>query len=294
MSTRSAARSRRTSFTLLELVVVIMILATLAGLVIPQVSMLGRSSDMAATSKNTQDVANNLGLFFVLQKRFPQGMDSLLADTSSPADGVPDSVYVPMQSDGVTPATNEANQARGLPISGPDLWDDLTLGTLTNVTGTAEFARSFTRCGFDFVFDHSFTAINSNSSATLQRALGTPIPVAELISLSPTAVRLIPARLDTSTSPATTIPAGTIDSNRFRVVALGFGQNATGGGKTALNAPIYPGCDGRYYGRYIAFFKVYATGERATLLGVTDSYGRTSDYSIQQFNESLPDDSRQG
>ena len=286
-------RSRRIAFTLLELVVVIMILATLAGLVIPQVSMLGRSSDMAATSKNNQDVANNLGLFFVLQKRFPQGMDSLLGDTDG--DNVADSIYVPMQADGVTPATNEANQARGLPISGPDLWDDLQLATLTNVTGVAEYQRSFSRCGFDFVFDHSFSVVNSNNSGTIQRALSSSgTPVAELISGSNTAVRLIPASLDTSVSPAVSIPAGTINPARFRVVALGLGPNVTATGKTLLNSPIYPGCDGRYYGRYIAFFKVYATGERATLLGVTDAYGRTSDYSIQQFNESLPDDSRQG
>ena len=49
-----------------------------------------------------------------------------------------------------------------------------------------------------------------------------------------------------------------------------------------------------YYGRYIAYFKVYASGERASLVGVSDSYGRTPDYTGQQFNESLPDGARQG
>src|SRR5688572_6948449 len=74
---RMLSRARR-AFTLLELVVVLAILATLAGLVISQVSMLGRSTDMAASAKTQADIANNLQLFFVLQKRFPQNMDSLL------------------------------------------------------------------------------------------------------------------------------------------------------------------------------------------------------------------------
>jgi hypothetical protein len=34
--------------------------------------------------------------------------------------------------------------------------------------------------------------------------------------------------------------------------------------------------------------------ERPTLLGVSDCYGRTSDYTIQQFNQSLPNGARQG
>ncbi len=65
--------ARWLGFTLIELVVVLVIIATIAGFVIPQVSGLGRSSDMAASAKTQADLANNLQLFFVLQKRFPQG-----------------------------------------------------------------------------------------------------------------------------------------------------------------------------------------------------------------------------
>jgi hypothetical protein len=39
---------------------------------------------------------------------------------------------------------------------------------------------------------------------------------------------------------------------------------------------------------------VFGNGKRANLVGVIDSYGRHADYTIQQFNESLPDGSRQG
>lgn len=79
-----------------------------------------------------------------------------------------------------------------------------------------------------------------------------------------------------------------------RLIALGIGPRNTALGKTILNCPIYNGCDGKYYGRYVAIFKVYASGERAVLVGVIDSYGRTPDYTQQQYNESLPDGARQG
>lgn len=63
---------------------------------------------------------------------------------------------------------------------------------------------------------------------------------------------------------------------------------------TTTNCPSYPGCDGKYYGRYVVYFRIYASGERATLVGVSDSYGRTPDYTQQQYNESLPNSGRQG
>ena len=76
------ARSSQ-GFTLVELNVVLVIIAAVSGLVIPSVAALGRSTDMAASAKTQQELASNLQQFFVLQKRFPQGCDSLLVDTST-------------------------------------------------------------------------------------------------------------------------------------------------------------------------------------------------------------------
>lgn len=262
-------RSRR-GFTLIELVVVLMILAAIAGLVIPQVGMLGRTTDMAASAKTQADLASNLQLYFVLQKRFPQGLDSLLDTTGA--------IY----------ATDNADanlQTRGLPKSGSggvELSTALVPGELTNATN-AEYLRSLSRAGLEFVYDHDTTVINSNNSsaATTARALTGTFDVAELTETS------------SATLVARLVPQG-IDETRERVVAFGVGPRNAAIGKTLTNAPIYPGNDGRYYGRYIAYFKIFASGERATLIGVTDCYGRAPDYTQQQFNESLPDGSRQG
>lgn len=267
--------SGRVGFTLIELVVVVIIIATIAGFVIPQIGMLGRTSDMAATAKTQSDLASNIQLFFTLQKRYPQGFDSLLDGGGA--------IYA-------ADTTNADTQTRGLPYGGADgtrLQAQLTAATLTNATN-AEYLRSFTRSGFDWVYDHDTAAINSNNSAVTFRGL-----VADANGTGNTAPSSVNvAELTGSTLLAKLVPQGL--RNGERIVALGIGPKNTAISKTLTNSPTYPGADGKYYARFIAYFKVYPSGERATLVGVSDSYGRTPDYSQQQFNESLPDGGRQG
>jgi prepilin-type N-terminal cleavage/methylation domain-containing protein len=274
-SFRRFPSSARRGFTLIELVVVLIIIATIAGFVIPQVGMIGRSSDMAATAKTQSDIASNVQLFFVQQKRYPQGLDSLVDGSGA--------IYASDTSNGDT-------QTRGLPFGGADgtrLQAQLAPGTLTTTTG-AEYLRSFTRSGFDWVYDHDSTTINSNNSATIFRGL-----VADANGTGNAAPSSVNVAEVTGTSLLSKlIPQGLKAGER--VVALGVGPRNSAISKTLTNSPIYPGCDGKYYGRYIVYFKVYASGERATMIGTSDSYGRTPDYSQQQFNESLPDGGRQG
>lgn len=260
----------RRGFTLLELVVVLIIIATLAGLVIPQISMIGRSTDMAASAKTQADLASNLQLYFVMQKRYPQGLDSLLATGATALYG--------------SDTTDANTQTRGLPYAGAystRLEAQMTAASLTNATG-AEWLRSLSRSGFDFVYDHDTTAgINSNNST----ASATP----RLTSASPFAV----AEVTGASLIANLCPQGLITGEE-RLVAFGIGPRNAAVTKTIVNSPVYPGCDGKYYGRYIAVFKIFSNGERATLMGVIDSYGRYPDYTQQQFTESLPNGGRQG
>lgn len=305
-------------FTLVELIVVLVIIAAVSGLVIPAVAALGRSTDMAASAKTQQDLANNLQQFFVLQKRFPQGCDSLLVDTSTlgnstnpnstpaapgTADGTPDGLYAPKyDASGV--------QISGMTTSNPALVNSLTVGTLTS-----NQRASFGRGGFEYVFDHEVYdwttnagVANSNNSGTLRRNLPTSGTLTAAV-VNQTAGAGVTTGLAVTSGkylllrgivPAELVPGATADTwdwvpeTGTQIVAVGIGQGCRLVPTTMLSAPVYPGDEGSYYGRYVAFFKVYESGERPTLLGVSDCYGRTSDYTIQQFNQSLPNGARQG
>ena len=102
---------------------------------------------------------------------------------------------------------------------------------------------------------------------------------------------LVPAEL---TSPNGGASWDWIPETGTQIVACGVGNRSRLVPITSMTTPLYPGNAGSYYGRYVAFFKVYETGERCTLIGISDAYGRTSDYTINQFNESLPNGARQG
>ena len=266
---------QRRAFTLIELVVVLIIVAALAGLIIPQVGMLGRSTDMAVSAKSQQDIASNLQLFFVQQKRYPQGMDSLLDTTGA--------VYGP----DVTGSEDDVNQTRGLPVrssNGIRVWQAIAPVTLDNASGS--YLRSFTRSGFSFVYDHDLAAPNAIDSTLGQdpRMLDANPLVAEVVQdvANASATRLLSILAPNGLRPGE------------RVVALGFGQRNSSLGVTSISAPVYAGNAGSYYGYYIAYFKLFPNGERASLIGVSDCYGRTPVYTQQQFNESLPDAPRQG
>lgn len=274
------------AFTLLELVVVLMILAALAGLVISQVAQLGRTTDMAYSAKTSSDIAENLQMHFVLQKRYPTNMDSLLVnDATTP--GVPSGVYTPDDAD------SDGNQDTGLPDSGPHLDRALVLAALSSGG-----IRSFTRAGFERLMDHDRTLTgNSNNSGTIARTIDRNNPTDHPFAVIDQAVTNSDAQLLLSQLfPATRNAAGeySVRSDVNQVVAVGLGPHSSCIPDTMLNAPLYPGNDGTYYGHFVAYFACFENGERAVLIGVSDSYGRLHRYVIEQFNESLPNNQRRG
>lgn len=263
---------RNRGLTLIELVLVLIIVAALAGLVIPQVSNLGRTADMAATGKTQADLASNIQLHFVELKRFPQGFDSLITGTE---------IFLPEDLDG------DGAQDTGLPDSGPHLDEQLeTWQVPARVSGVTEFDRSLSRSGFDYVFNHDTSIRNANDSAVTQVPIEVGTTLATIVEGSAIAQAIFPSN-EGGAAP------GTIPDD-IKLVAFGVGPNNTLVGKTSLNTPIYPGCDGSYYGRYVAIFKVYADGRRSQLAMVVDAYGRFPDYTAKQFNETLPEGGRRG
>jgi prepilin-type N-terminal cleavage/methylation domain-containing protein len=286
---------RLKGFTLIELLVVIIIIAALAALVVPNVGSFGRSTDMAVSAKCQADITNNLEQFNALQGGYPQGLDSLLTGGTA--------VYGAFQS-GTGPTTAD-NQTTGLPFSGADsqkledLLEPLDLRAQDLVPPVSTYTDSLVAAGLGWVYDHNRAIINSNLSNTTFRALEenangiNPAPTTVFVAaLRPTISTGTPPVVVTNPLLVKLVPGGVKTGQR--VVAFGYGQRNTSIGVSVTTTPLYPGADKTYYGRYIVYFMVYASGKPATLLGVSDAYGRTPDYTQQQFNESLPDGGRQG
>jgi prepilin-type N-terminal cleavage/methylation domain-containing protein len=316
----STSISTRKGLTLIELLIVLVILASVAGLVIPAVAMIGRTSDMAVSAKTQADLFNNIQQHFVLQKRYPVGMDSLMvSDGLVAATGLYLPVVAELDGTGTktgnyiqvnaatSAATYDANdQLNGLPCAGPNLWRSLRVVTLT-----ANQRRSIERGGLETIFDHyqttnpaqadaAATPTNSNNASVMRRNLTASLAFAGLTNGATAVVQADALAMLRQIAPRDfTYPADGSASIHLpeagsQIVAFGLSSKNSMVGSTAGNAPIYPGADGKYYGRYVAYFKVFETGERAILLGVSDSYGRLPDYTQGQFTESLPNGGRKG
>jgi len=276
---------RSASFTLVELVLVITIIAVLAGFLIPQISQIGRSTDMAASARCQGDIAKDVQLYFTLQKRYPMYMDSLLVASGNYTD--PTGVYTPDDADG------DGEQDTGLPDSGPHLDRALVMEDIgTSHYPVKTYLRSLARSGLETVMNHDRGLLaKSNNSGVFYY---------DLKNGKNTGQTFMAAVIDDdpSNKDAQKIIHGLLGPRGIpsgaKLVAFGYGPSNSALGTTSLQAPVYPGCDGYYYGRYVVVLMIYVTGERASLAGVIDSYGRYLNYTIDQYNESLPNGARRG
>ena len=85
LSPKRRVNVRRAGLTLIELVMVLIILLTLAALVIPIVDSIRRTSDKATASFVMTQVIENVGLYRTLVGDYPENLDSLLAGDGSAA-----------------------------------------------------------------------------------------------------------------------------------------------------------------------------------------------------------------
>ena len=234
-----------------------------------QVAQLGRTTDMAYSAKTSADIAENLQLHFVLNKRYPTHMDSLLIDVG--ADGITaagngvtaDGVYVGAFNNAGTWTVSSGYQERGLPDSGPHLDDALVAQQLQNVSGSQGY-RSFTRCGFETLMDHDERASDSNNSGVITRNLSNATAdwFACINPATPAGQGYIAQLFPNSLNGTTPVLPNDVEA----IVAVGLGPRSSCIPETMLNAPLYPGNDKSYYGHFVAYFACYKSGERAVLV----------------------------
>ena len=83
MSVRFRVRRARPGMTLLELVVVMGILAALAGLLVPKLGGILTQTGYATAASSSGDVASNLGVYYTTNAAYPANLDSLLEAAST-------------------------------------------------------------------------------------------------------------------------------------------------------------------------------------------------------------------
>ncbi|HYG73959.1 MAG TPA: prepilin-type N-terminal cleavage/methylation domain-containing protein [Planctomycetota bacterium] len=248
----------RRGFTLIELVVVLAILAAIAGLVIPQVDSLRRSSDKGTASHTIAAVANNTQLYRTLKGVYPDRFDALLEGTT-------------------TTSTTTLYPKLSSKVS-------VAFGTfaLTNDSTAGLYLKSLQDVGFNRVMYHdSALPVNfgqnlpgNSGNAQKTLAVGDNVVVLDNSNATSKSKNMIGSVYPTG------IPTG------VKVIIVGVGQNTTSIGQTMQSAPSYQGVDANTtYNRYFLAFAAYATGKRARLLGAFDSTGDYLTQEVDEFNE---------
>lgn len=259
-------KARRDGFTLIELVMVIFILAIVAGLVVPIVGWLRRSANYGAQANTAAAVASNLEFFRTTfgNNGYPDNMDSLVLNDQSD--------IIPTTDDDPDPTIGYLDHG----------YDFLELGDL-DADETACFNW------LDTVWDHS-PAANAglqgspgNSAITARPFTGADVALAwNGTALSPNdggeqALMLSEIYPDG-------VPAD------VRLVALGIGPNNSALGRTMQSPPMDPRVDpSQVYGRYVAIYAVYSprAGRRAQLKCILNAFGRTQNNALSEYWQSI-------
>jgi prepilin-type N-terminal cleavage/methylation domain-containing protein len=261
---------RRPGLTLMELVVVMVILASLAALLIPRLGFMKDQADTATAAAGSAEVANNLELYKASIGSYPLRMDSLIL-TGTPA------IYDRFSSTGASPETPS--------------W----LVMEDFAAGTSGYWYSVIRSGVTTVNDHVAYTANSDpsSSGTVERDFGADGNIAVLnvaaSATNSTVRRIMDAAGYSATLPAdypTALPLNT------KLVAFGIGPRCGLVGQTMTNVPRFSAQPQEYYARYIAIFVASDNGFAAVkpmqLRCVVDSRGFPVDYRVNQFKQNAP------
>jgi prepilin-type N-terminal cleavage/methylation domain-containing protein len=274
---------KRSGFTLMELVVVVAILAAMAGLVISKIDWIRRQANMAIGAETSADVAQNIQMYLAATEELPSGLDSLVTSAGALYSG-------PSTGGGSGGIIGQTDDVGNIPTQA-------SVGTLSS-----NQLNSLFRMGMLFVNDMSTSATNASDAGTVYRSLGSYSSTGKTLNTSGSFVlvtagsaiwnAVFPPNVWNPTGATLSGTSMSIDPNgdTASLVCLGVGPGNSMIGNTMISPPQYPGPDSNvYYYRYVAVFIVYSNGSRAQLGTVIDPYGRVIDSSIQQYSTSGPD-----
>ncbi|MEM6469816.1 MAG: prepilin-type N-terminal cleavage/methylation domain-containing protein [Planctomycetota bacterium] len=268
-------RNRSRGFTLIELIIVLAVLASLAALVVPTLGFVKDQTDTSLAANGAQQVLNNLETFKAATGRYPNRMDSLIDDSGQ--------FYAPVYdiSGGTAPYIGE--------VSGGG---DFTWYFIQNGAGMSEVA----------VHDSSnipgSSSFDPNAPGIAQPISSAPLNLVQA-GTSHTGKRgdiistCYPNQdpVDVANGRAT-VPEG------HTMLLLGVGATNSAVGATMAQAPLAP-TKSAYnpddYDRFIAVFDVTRGGPnfrgQMTLKAVLDPQFNVVARNIEAYQASTPDDS---
>ncbi len=267
-------KAHRSGFTLIELVMVVMILAIVAGLAVPVVGWVRRSANYAAQANTQQALVSNLEFYRTTygNNGYPDHMDSLLMSTGA----------------GSTPTAVISYAEKGLykAGSGSGSSEVAAGGLVTMSTISDGQAQCFN--WLSHVMDHDTDAnagVQGNPSNTgmyerdfdHDQKPSAPQEVAVINRTSDEGVKLIAELYPDG------IPTG------IELVALGLGRSNDLVGRTLQAAPMDPRVDASSdYARYVAVYACYTprAGRRAQLKCVVNAKGRLANDALSEFWQS--------
>lgn len=259
-------------FTLMELLVVLGILALLATILIPKLSTLEERSRSAVQAYSTADVARQLEIFNALNRKYPDGFDTLLAAPGGTA------LYSKLAPELKTPNTVMSTvtltdaQIQSLSLAGVG-------HAFLHDSTSAPSASGNDRRHFGTGTGHDGTA-NINTFAAIDKTT-----TSEGFSILVNDFGLNPNRNFPDTSGT---PYPRINANDY--VVFGLGNKSTIVQSQVLEAPTLDHANSATsYSRALLVYEVPAAtaanvGTKAKLVGIIAPDGRTKAMSVGDFN----------
>lgn len=255
-------------FTLIELVVVLAILAALAGLIIPKVDFLRSSAETSSSAASMQDITSNLQLYRTAKARYPMHVDSLIDTTGAIYTGIWNHTA------GTPPSSLEVISADA--TATPSLFGAMS-HSLEYTSATAPAVSGFV------VYDHDAASTNYSNSATTRRVIDGTAATSNVVAIKTTASALI-KKLGYSDG---TTPANT------RLICFGIGPNTKAIGTTMTSAPLSAGIGSvtpvSNYCRFIAVYEVNTSRNTTKLRGVLDPLLNNIDARLTGYYNNQPD-----
>lgn len=272
MRKHSASDKRRNGFTLIELIIVLLVLASLAALVVPTLGFVKDQSDTALSANGAQNVLNNLEMFKASHGHYPNRLDSLVDETGN--------FYSRVYNGSGTPLYGTVLPGGGSGfawywMSNGGAIDQVAVHNSANTTGDPNVAGQ-----------------------PVQLSGGTPLWVMEPgYSPGPGMSGIKERALINSCYPNQSDPNQPAIPAGRTLVFLGVGASNSAVGATMTQAPLAPektGSEASEYDRYIAAFDVSSGGAvnrgNVQLRAVLDPEFNVVARNIQFYNNSRPGD----